>query len=350
MEPVTALAIGGGIQTIGGLLGGSKAAKEQKKARKALEAALAQFNAVQLPNIESMKFTPEQLQYLGDYAPELEQAVSLGPSAMEDIALDPRLRSAQLAALDKLSQIGEADGITDADRAALEVARRKAAGQESAMQQQILQNMQQRGLSGSGAELIARLKGAQSAADRLSQEDLDIVQNAQQRALAALTQAGSLGGQIRSQEFGEQEAVARAKDIVNQFNTQQEMARQSRNVGAKNQAALRNLTTQQELEGRNVGIRNEGNLRNLNLAQQNFENQYRLAAGKAGMGAQMANQYNQQAATQAGLYGGIGQAVGGAISNYGLLSGYGQSSLPTNNLGDSGTALTAQPSPSRLIP
>lgn len=329
IDPLTGALIGGGISAVGSILGGSTAAKEQKKARQALERAMAEFNKIELPSMENMQFTPEQLQYIGDYNPELEEAIRLQSSQMEGVSTDPRLQAAQMAALSQLQEIGEQGGMTDSDMAALNLVRRQAAAQDEAKQQQILQNMQQRGIGGSGAELIARLKSSQSAADRMSEQDLNVLQGAQQRALQAMMQSGQLGGQMRSQEFGEKSDIARAQDIVNQFNTQQDIGRQTRNVGSSNQAALRNLSTQQDIAARNTGISNEAALRNKNLAQQEFENQYKIAAGKAGQASGMANQYNQQAATQAALYGGVGQAIGGGLMGYGLSQMNAKPTAPT---------------------
>ena len=80
--------------------------------------------------------------------------------------------------------------------------------------------MAQRGVGGSGVELAARLGANQASADRMSRESDTLVQQAQQRAMDAMMNQANLGGQIRSQDYGEQSNLASARDAMNKFNTQ----------------------------------------------------------------------------------------------------------------------------------
>ena len=294
---------------VGGIIGSEQAGAQQRSADAAMQSALAQFGGITIPDIEEQKLLLETPELVGEYSPELEQFIELGPSAMEQVSVDPRLRQAQMSALEQISGVAQ-EGLTPADIAALETARRGAAAEAQAKQGQILQEMQARGQGGAGAELIARLKSAQSGADRLSQEGLNVAQIAQQRALQALAQQGSLSGQIRGQEFGEQSDVARAKDIVNQFNVQQQQGLQQRNVAAQNQAALRNLQEKQRLAEQQTAIRNYQQEQNKALQQQKFQNRMQLAGARAGQYGQRAQQASQRAGQAAQMWSGIGQGVG----------------------------------------
>lgn len=304
----------------GGLIGQNQASKDAARARGAQQAALANFAGVDLPTLGSQEINPEMLQYLADYAPVTEAQQTLGPTGYEQIALDPRLKAQQMSALEQLSGLSKT-GLSPADMAAIEQARRGAAAEAQAKQGQILQEMSQRGQGGSGAELIARLKSAQAGADRQSAESLQITRDAEQRALQALTQGASLAGSVRGQEYGEQSDLAKAKDIINQFNTQNSQNVQQRNVQGQNQAQLANLQTRQDLANRNAGLRNQAEQYNKQLLQQQYQNQMQKASGLAGQYQGMANTANNQAANTANMYAGIGQGVGGLLGNMAKSSG-----------------------------
>lgn len=293
---------------IGGLIGGKKAGAKEDAANANMAAALEEFRKIKAPTIAEQEITPEMFQYLQDYLPQLENSENLGPSGYEDISVDPRLQQQQMQALEQLSELSNG-GLSAADIAGLQQVRRGAAAEAEAKQGQILQEMQQRGQGGSGAELIARLKSAQSGADRQSAESLEIAKQAQERALQALTGGASLAGQVRGQEFGEQADVAKAKDLVNQFNTQNRQAVQTRNVGAQNQGQQLNNQNRQNIANQNTAQRNNAEQYNKQLSQQQFQNQMQRAGGMSGQYNNMAGAQNQQAGRIAQTYAGIGQGV-----------------------------------------
>ena len=103
----------------------------------------------------------------------------------------------------------------------------------------ILQNMAERGMGGSGAELIQRLQSSQSGADRASMEQAQLAGQVQNRALDAMMRSGQLGGQIRGQEYAEQGNLASARDRIEQFN-------QMQRVQAQNQQEIYNKQLQQQ--------------------------------------------------------------------------------------------------------
>lgn len=300
---------------IGGLIGADQANKNRDAANKAREQALAQFANIELPDIEKQKLLLEEYQLTGQMSPELEAMINLGPSAMEQVSIDPRLRSEQMKALESISGLAQGN-ITPADLAGFEMARRNSAAEAQAKEGQILQNMQQRGQGGSGAELMARLQANQSGADRLQQAQLEEAKAMQNARMAALSQQANMAGQLRSQDYGEQSNLAKARDLINQFNTQNAQNVQQRNVGSKNQAQLTNLQNQQNIANMNADLRNKQQISNKGLLQQNFGNQMQLAGAKAGLYGQNAQQQDQQAAQTAGMWAGIGQGVGTGISAF----------------------------------
>jgi hypothetical protein len=290
--------------------------------------ALQQFNRILIPSIEDQELDLARNEYIGDYQAQMENALNQQDSEMNDISIDPRLRDAQMSALESISEMGET-GFTPAEQAALREARRNAASEDQAKSAQLLDEYARRGMGGSGAELAARLQAGQSSADRLSQEGDRLAQMSQQRALDALSQQATLGSQIRGQDFGEQSDIARAQDAINQFNTANQQSVQSRNVANTNAANMRNLTTKQGISTDNTGISNQEQQLNKQLIQQRFQNEIQKAGGQAqalreiaaskdadaaASGQQMGNILGAAGTVVGAVYGGpAGAAAGGAV-------------------------------------
>lgn len=300
---------------VGGLIGADQARQGRRAAEHARAQALGQFAGIEIPDIEDQELALLSPEYIGDYEPVLEEAVELGPSEMAGIEIDPRLQEAQMQALSQLSEIGEG-GLTPGDVAAMRSMQRQVAGQEEARQNAILQEMARRGVGGSGLELAARMASSQGAADRASAQADELAQMAQARALQAITQAGSLGGQIRSQEFGEQAQEAAAADAIARFNAQNQQAMRARNVQAQQQAQARNLAEKQRLAERDTATRNYQQEANKRLIQQQFENQLGLGSARAGQYAGQAQAADAAAARSGQMWAGIGQGVGAGLGAY----------------------------------
>lgn len=307
MDPMTGMAMAAPI--IGGFAGANAADAGMREAQRQQQAALAQFLGLRAPTVEEQKVQFDLPEYFGGFTAQTEGNIGMGPSAMEGVSTDPRLQEAQMAALQQIAEIGQA-GMTPAEAAALRTARRGAAAEAQAKSNQVLQEMQRRGMGGSGMELAARLQAAQSGADRMSQESDRAMQMAQQRALQAISQSGSMAGQMRGQQFGEQSDIARARDAINQFNTQNQQQVQARNTAATNQAALRNLSEQQRIGEARSGIRNQEQVHNKGLLQNQFQNQMSLASARAGQYNAAANLAGQAGANKGQMYANIGSAVG----------------------------------------
>jgi hypothetical protein len=253
------------------------------------------LDAVPLPILK--EYYPELYQQVVQLVPEAETAVTLGPSAMEGVSTDPKLRQAQMNALSKLQEIGDEGGMTATDRARLSRIQMEndaaLRGQTGAIQQ----NLATRGLSGGMSEMVSRQLAAQEAANRMGQQGLDVKAQAEQRALDAIIQSGNLGGQIGQQDFSQQSQIAQAKDVINRFNAQNLQDVGSRNVQGRNQAQATNAQNTQNVANMNTQGRNQAQQYNLNLPQQQYQNQIARAGGQAqGLGnqAQLAAQQQQQ--------------------------------------------------------
>lgn len=238
--------------------------------------------------------------------PDLVQNVSAGPSEMGNISVNPadkEAQTAQLAALGSLAANGGRNAASDYNLSQIQ-------GQEGAQakgqRDAVMQNMQARGMGGSGADLIAQLSANQSAQSNANNQSMGVLANEANTALSAGQSAANIGSQMQSQDFGEQSAKAQAQDAINKFNTQ--------NMNSNNQY--------------NAQIGNQAQQYNTGLQQTGYQNQAQKAAGMAGsdMGAVNYNQSQaNMGAQQAGgllsgaiklgasAAGGGGQAFGGKI-------------------------------------
>ena len=292
----------------GAIIGNSQAQSQRDAAMAAQQNALNQYLGMSAPSIAGQQLNLQDYQNAGPYQAQNEQALAMGPTAMGNISVDPRLAQAQMAALSQLSQTGQM-GMTPAEAAALASAQQNAAGQAQAKNAQIMDQFARTGMGGSGAQLAAQLQNSQGAAQMLANNSNQVAQNAQQNALQAISQSGGLAGQIGAQQFGQQAEIARAKDYINQFNTQNSQNVQNTNVQNANQAALRNLQNQQNLMNQNTQLSNQQQQYNKQLQQQQFNNQMALASGRAGQYQGIANTQNNYAGNTANMWAGIGQGV-----------------------------------------
>lgn len=282
---------------------------KDSEATAATQASVDALQALQLPDIADMQVQLEELVQTGQLTPEQAEAMLIERSNMEDISTDPRLRNAQLDALGGLQDIVDGEGMTATDRARLEQLKGDLNTQERGQRESIIQNAQQRGVGGSGLELLAQLQNQQGSAQRASQMGFDIEAQAQERALEALMQQGQLGGQIRGQDFGEQEKIAAAQDAIAKFNTQNQQQAEFTNVAARNDAQAANLAERQRVSDANVATRNEQQAHNKNLLQQDFENQYKRAGGVSNAYSNQAAALGQQGAARQQLVGGAASAA-----------------------------------------
>jgi len=239
------LAIGANV--VGGLAGASAAKRGARANREAQEKALKEYMKVNMPSLSEQEIDLVIPQLMGELNPEAEQMVELGPSQMEEVSVDEALKQKQMDALNQISEVAEG-GLTEADQAAARQMQRQVEQSNTARQKAILNEMAQRGVMGSGIELAQRMGAAQQAAEQQQSAQDALIQQAQQRALQAMGQQGSMAGSIRSQDFGEQSAKARASDEIARANVMNQIGMQQRNVSARNQAQMANLQAKQRLE------------------------------------------------------------------------------------------------------
>lgn len=307
MDPFTIGAIAAPV--VGSIAGNIMGADARRDADNKRNQALAQFLGLTVPDIEKMKLQLDQQTSVGQIDPQLQALFELGPSALENVSTDPRLRAQQMKALEDIAGIA-GSGLSQADAAAFELAKRDASAYDTAKQAQLLQEMQQRGMGGSGQELIARTQASQSAADRLQQAGLEQAKLQQQARMQALQQQAGMAQQLRQQDYNEAANAAQAQDAIARFNTQSKQNQNASNVSIANNAQMQNLNNAQQIANNNVSIRNQQQQHNKGLIQQDYQNRYNLASAKANALTGSANASDQRASQTAGMWAGVGQGLG----------------------------------------
>lgn len=227
-----------------------------------------------------------------------ESGIAQDPSRAAMAQDDPYGNMAQYAAMDQTQQgygqlgdvykdfrdIYQQGGMTDIDRARWEEMKNRNLLAQKAQREATLQNMEARGMGGSGAELASVLQGQQAGNQNMSAESLGINAQAMQRAIDALGGAanvsqaqGALAGQLgnqglaRSEQvFNEQYQTGTAADIVNQFNTQNLRDTQMRNAQAQRDREMRRAQYGQGVISSDVGAANQAQAGNIDWRRQNY--------------------------------------------------------------------------------
>jgi len=248
----------------------------------AMREAAKRLENVDLPDIEKMKLILEAPNLVGELTPE-----QLGRTELEGISLDPRLRDAQMAALEQLTQRGQ-EGMTEEDRIIFRQFMDKSGAEQKSDLANIQAGMQQRGMADSGTSLAAQLQAQQASALAAQQQSAQMAQASIQAKQNALAQAAQAAGQMEQQQFGRQSQVKSAQDVINQFN-----AANRQNVAGQN------LGQRQRISEQGSALRNQEQMFNKNLQQQQFENEMRKAGGLSQASSNMAQMFAGQAQAQA---------------------------------------------------
>jgi hypothetical protein len=316
MEPATMLAIMGGAQLAGGLLGQSAARSERAAADRARQQALQLFQSIQTPDIKDQQVSLDRFQLQGLLSNLLEQSPeTLGESQLSQIEIDPRLRQAQMRALETLQQQG-AVGLTPEEQAQATRMRQESQAQEAARQASILQNMQARGVAGSGVEAAARLGSSQQMANAEARSADELRALAFNRMLQATAQSGDLGSRMEANQYQQMSNAARAEDEIARFNLAQRAETLRRNTDRQRAVEAANLAARQQTANANTGLANQQQMYNTGLIQQRFQNELQRAGGMTGQLSGIAQSRDDAATATGKMYGDIASSVGSAFSKY----------------------------------
>ena len=312
-------------------------ASGQRAAKEATDAAndktnsyLAQLAALKTPDLEKMRLALEGYQSAGQFTNQQETPEQLAArDAMQNIALDPRLKQTQMNQLESLQKLGET-GISPEEQAQLNAMRRQTEADNQARMKSLLEQQQTRGIASGEGALAARMLGTQSSANRQAEGADSLAAMAFNRALQAKAGAANLAGNMESADYGRQSQLAQALNSRELQNVGLRSGAQQRNVDRFNQAQAANLSNQQRLMEANAALKNDQQRYNKGLFQQDFQNQL---AKLAPQGAAISD-YNK------GVFGQFGTAAQAAAG--GQRMGAGAASAITNVAGAFGSSQKTQ--------
>jgi hypothetical protein len=241
-----------------------------------IERAISELNKLNIPDIEKQKIELQLLSEAGFLNAEQLQREG-------EIAIDPRLRQAQMDALSQLRERGQA-GLTEEDKAIQDIMLRDIAAQEQAGQKAILQGMAERGALDSGAQLASQLASQQSAYTRAANQASQNAIAAAQARREALSQAGSMAQGMEATQFGQGQSERSYRQAIDQFNAQNRQDIAAKNLGIKQQ---------------DIGLKNQQQMYNKELLQKQFENQRGLTQMKTNAMMGQASNLMQQSQAEA---------------------------------------------------
>lgn len=314
IETGTAIMAGSALSVVGGLVGQAAASSDRAKAAELQQQALQTLMDAGAPPDVAKQLVLREYTAIGAPDTVLEPAAEKLVSKMQDVQTNQKYTKAQESALRQLQNLGQT-GLTDAEKMEMMNAQDAAAQQAQQNRAAVVQNLAQRGMAGSGAEIAAQIAGNQAAQSQGQQNARNIMAQASQNALNAISQAGTLGTQLRGQEFQEKSAKAQAADEMNRFNVQNQTGINSRNTAQQNSRNLADWQNKQTTSNNNT------NLYNNEQQRQNQAKQWMYNADLTRRGAQStaqqsaSNFYQNQGNATAGQWAGIGSALGkGALS------------------------------------
>lgn len=222
--------------------------------RLSADASIAEENARIENAVNSLTYNPKDFytnyQYYND--PLLYDTYLQQGTEYDNINVDPSVLYAQNRALDELINLSQAKGLDAIDQQALQeivdTENRNLKGQQDS----IMQNAMQRGVYGSGLEMAQRLQAAQSSANRMNDQDMNVMSQAQQRALEALSNYGNLASNMRNQSYNEQAQRAAAQDAINQYNVNNMKDTNKGNIDLQNQTSRANTDIYNKQQDSNV--------------------------------------------------------------------------------------------------
>jgi hypothetical protein len=294
------------------------------EAVEALKKAQAAINAIPVPTAKDMQLILQPLVQQGILTPEDYSTILQQPSQFLNIDLDQAPRNAEIAALSQMQDIANEGGRDAQFRSAMNDVTNQANTQMQGQSGAILQNAAERGALNSNMTTAAQLANAYAGNANASNAGVNAAAQAEQRALQAIADSATLGGQISQQDYSQAAQKAAAIDAIYRYNAQNSQSQANLNTQGRNMAQASNLDLAQNVAQYNTGVKNQQAQYNAQLPAQQFGMQLQKAGAAAGVAvptAQLQQQNSQnQAATQGNLIGGLGQNLSNYYNNQNLVN------------------------------
>lgn len=191
----------------------------------------------------------------------LSPAEKQAQSGMADIKTDAKYKEHEMAALRELEDQSKS-GFTARDKADMARTESEVNRANKGRLGAIQQNMQARGMSGSGMDLVAQMQSSQDANEIAAMRALEQDAMMQDRKSQATMNLGQMSSQLQSRDFGQEATKAQAQDAINRFNTQNSNDNARYNNQGQNQTAQNNwqqTNSDNRYNNQNINQTNEAN-------------------------------------------------------------------------------------------
>jgi len=251
----------------------------------------------------------------------------LGSSQFADITTDPKYKQAELAALRELEEQSK-NGFTARDRADMARVQSQVGQGNRGRIGAIQQNMQARGMAGSGMELAASMQSAQDANEMAAMRAMEQEAMMMDRKSGAIRELGTVSSSLQQRDFGQAAAKAQAADEIARFNNANRNNANQFNVANTQQIANMNTGATNDHTGAVLHAKTAGATLGYNAATE--EENRRLLA-------EQERRRRRDAKNQAGgaLLGGVIGAVGGGFATGGSPQGIATGGQLGSNVGGS---------------
>jgi hypothetical protein len=188
-------------------------------------------------DVERAAFSPEE--YAVTYDTE-DQIDSEGSTALSTAEADPDSIEAERRALAAMEGVAYSGGMTQADRARMQLGASEVGQVMRGQRDADMNALQARGMGGSGAQIASMLNAQQGGAQAMSERDAQMQMHAEDRALDAMSRAGSMGSQMRGESWGESSTRARSLDELraNDLRYRRDLERANTGWGNKTKESL----------------------------------------------------------------------------------------------------------------
>jgi hypothetical protein len=315
-------AILGGLSSIFGSSSASDASDEAlQQAANLRSQALSNLTGLSNYDLSNLNYNPEELSYIAESNPTLYSAAeTLNANKVADSSEG---RSAIVDALRNAQDLTES-GIDAQTNAFLQKSKRDAESSARGREQAIINNMQERGMSGSGMEAMMREVAAQESADRQAESGLAETETiAKQKALANL-QSGQLGESLRSGDVNLNTTNANILNDFAKYNSAAKQAVANANTDLINKTNAANTAAKRDVSKYNTTTSNEAQLENRQqtIANQMAQQQNKLKTAQLKNQAQLAGlqdiyaQGASDAANTRNIWNSIGSLPASLYSTY----------------------------------
>ncbi len=315
---MTMAAIGAaGANILGGILGGSAASEEAKKAQALLDSAIARINGLQIPDI-TKEIIYQQFMTVGDFTPQALNKTIEENAPLALIRENPENKLKQEKVYAQVEQATRT-GLSPEDKLAMEQARRKTSQDVLAQMASARSGAQQRGIAGGGQELASQLAAIQGGADRQSMENMQAAANASQNRQAQLQNLYNMASGMRQTDLGVEQSNVQARNLRDEMMMKYATNREMQNKAWQEEA--NRARRQQEQATSNANIQRsqaEALRRGHEAPMAMFDRQMSKEGAIANLMGNKANVGMGLGSAKAKMWSDIGSGVGKGFMAYGM--------------------------------